>query len=138
MTSIIKVTSVQDTSGNNETTTANIKKAYDGAAKSYINHDAGTTINDSLNVSSVTDNSTGYHEHSFTSNHANKNYAASGSVIGDSSTQTQSFTYTFIGGGSSAANSKHTTSAINYSCIHHGGTIVDEQMVQVVTHGDLA
>ena len=55
MVSIIKVTSVQDTSGNNETTTANIKKAYDGAVKVWCSMSGNTTVDNSLNVSSITD-----------------------------------------------------------------------------------
>ena len=62
MVSIIKVTSVQDTSGNNETTTANIKKAYDGSAKHYVHFDATGTqsiYSGAFNTSSITDNGTG-------------------------------------------------------------------------------
>ena len=113
-------------------------RAVSGVAASWVNHNAGTAINDSINVSSLTDNSTGYHKHSFTSNHANKNYAASGSVIGDSSTQVSTQTYSFVGGSYDPASSIHTVSEIQYSIMHHSGGINDHQMVQVVTHGDLA
>ena len=138
MVSIIKVTSIQDTSGNNETTTANIKKSFDGSGKSFINHNAGTTINGSLNISSLTDNSTGDHSHSFTNNHDDIYYAATGSVISDSSVQTNTSTHSVITAGNTPSASVHTTSTLRYKVVHVSNTNQDHQMVQVVTHGDLA
>jgi hypothetical protein len=109
-----------------------------GLAKSWINHFEGTSVNDSLNCTSLVDNGTGYYNHSFVNAHANKYYAATASVIGDGSTQTQANTYSFVGGASSAANSVHSTATVRYTVIHYSGTIVDQQMVQIVTTGDLA
>jgi hypothetical protein len=109
-----------------------------GLAKSWINHFEGTSVNDSLNCTSLTDNGTGYHNHSFVNAHTNKYYAATASVIGDSSTQTQGNTYSFVGGAASAGNSVHSTATVRYSLVHHAGTINDQQMVQIVTTGDLA
>ena len=109
-----------------------------GLAKAWINHFEGTSVNDSLNCTSLTDNGTGYHSHSFVNAHANKYYAATASVIGDSSTQTQLNTYSFVGGAASAGDSVHSTATVRYSLIHHSGSIGDHQMVQVVTTGDLA
>jgi hypothetical protein len=109
-----------------------------GLAKSWINHFEGTSVNDSLNCTSLTDNGTGYHNHSFVNAHTNKYYAATASVIGDGSTQTTENTYSFVGGGASAANSVHSTTTVRYTITHHSGLIVDQQMVQIVTTGDLA
>jgi hypothetical protein len=109
-----------------------------GLAKTWINHFEGTSVNDSLNCTSLVDNGTGYYNHSFVNAHANKYYAATASVIGDGSTQTQSNTYSFVGGAASAANSVHSTATVRYTVIHHDGTIDDQQMVQIVTTGDLA
>ena len=109
-----------------------------GSAKSWINQFEGTSVNDSLNCTSLTDVATGIASHSFVNAHSNKNYAASGSAIGDSSTQTTAQTYSFVGGASNEANSTHTTAAIRYSTVHHAGSVNDQQMVQVITHGELA
>jgi hypothetical protein len=103
-----------------------------------MNQFEGTSVNDSLNCTSLTDVATGIASHSFVNAHSNKYYAASGSVIGDSSTQTAATTYSFVGGASNTTNSTHTTTAIRYSTVHHAGTVNDQQMVQVITHGDLA
>jgi len=49
---------------------------FNGVAKVWLNYDHGNSaIKDSVNISSVTDNSTGVHTPSFTSNMANSNYA---------------------------------------------------------------
>ena len=50
------------------------------ASKMWCNQDNGTTINQSLNVSSLTDNGTGDYTHNFTSNFANVHYAGSGVI----------------------------------------------------------
>jgi hypothetical protein len=109
-----------------------------GLAKSFMNHFEGTSINDSFNCTSLTDNGTGYYNHAFVNSHGNKNYAMAGSIVGDSSTQTTGYTYSFICGAASAGNSIHSTTTIRYSCLHYSGTLYDQQMVQIVTTGDLA
>ena len=109
-----------------------------GLAKSWINHSEGTSISDSFNCTSLTDHSTGLHSHSFVNAHGNKNYVASGSIIGDGSTQTTAYTYSFIGGANNAADSVHSTSSIKYTLLHHGGSVYDHQMTQMMTVGDLA
>jgi len=81
MVSIIKVTSVQDTSGNNETTTENIKKAYDGAAKAWCNYDGDNNdIQDSHNIASITDSANGRHQFALTNAMSNSDYAATGNA----------------------------------------------------------
>jgi len=109
-----------------------------GLAKSFMNHFEGTSINDSFNCTSLTDNGTGYYNHAFVNNHGNKNYAMTGSIVGDNSTQTTAYTYSWVCGASSAGNSIHNTTTIRYSCLHWQGNLYDHQMVQIVTTGDLA
>ena len=121
--------------GEGGTTTTNLQQ---GLTKSWINHSEGTSINDSFNCTSLTDHNTGYHSHSFVNDHGNKNYAVSGSIIGDSSTATTAYTYSFIGGANSTSNSVHSTSSVKYSLLHYTGNIYDQQMTQVMTVGDLA
>ena len=117
---------------------SNTTNIQQGLIKSWINHFEGTSISDSFNCTSLTDNGTGYHNHSFVNNHGNKFYAASTSVIGDSSNQTTAYTYSFVGGANNTSNSVHATNSIRYTCLHHSGTIYDQQMVQIMTVGDLA
>jgi hypothetical protein len=65
-----------------------------GAAKAWVNFD-GTgvvAINDSFNVSSITDNGVGNYTVNFINNIANTNYAASGSS-GNSSTYITAATF---------------------------------------------
>jgi len=121
--------------GEGNSTTTNLQQ---GLTKSWINHSEGTSISDSFNCTSLTDHSTGLHSHSFVNAHGNKNYAASGSIIGDGSTQTTAYTYSFIGGANNAADSVHSTSSIKYTLLHHGGSVYDHQMTQMMTVGDLA
>ncbi len=108
------------------------------AAKSFINHFEGTTVNGSFNVTSLVDNGTGDHEHSFVNNHNDIYYAACGSIIGDSSTQTSVNTHSVVTAGNTPATCQHNTSLVGYKTMHVGNTAYDQQMVQVITHGDLA
>ena len=51
-----------------------------GLAKAWLAHDASQSITDSLNVSSITDHSTGIHTYNFTNNwRANLSYTMGGS-----------------------------------------------------------
>ena len=109
-----------------------------GLIKSFINHDSGATINDSFNVSTLTDDGTGEHRHLFTNLHANNNFAVSGATMGDETTQTEGFTYTYVTGTGTFGNSRHRTSELSYNIVHHAGTLRDTQMVQLKTSGDLA
>ena len=121
--------------GEGTSATTNLQQ---GLAKSWINHSEGTSISDSFNCTSLTDHGTGRHSHSFVNDHGNKNYAASGSIIGDSSTQTTAYTYSFIGGANSTSDSVHSTSTIRYTLLHYSGNEYDHQMTQMITVGDLA
>ena len=108
------------------------------AAKSFINHFEGTTVNGSFNVTSLVDNETGDHEHSFVNNHNDIYYAACGSIISDSSVQTNTQTHSVVTAGNTPATCHHNTSLVGYKTMHVSNTANDQQMVQVITHGDLA
>ena len=73
--STIKVTNIQDTSGNNSSTSEEI---FEGRSKAWVNFDGSGTvaIRDSFNVTSITDNSTGNYTTNFTNAMANDDYAA--------------------------------------------------------------
>ena len=129
----IRVTTVSDTAG-----TGPVTLTKQSASKSFINHNAGTAINGSFNASSLTDHGTGDHSHSFTNNHNDIYYAATGSIISDSTVQTNTSTHSVITAGGSTSTSVHSTSTVRYKVVHMTNADKDHQMVQVVTHGDLA
>ena len=60
--------------GEGNSTTTNLQQ---GLCKVWVNMDAGTTANDSKNVSSLTDVATGAHTISFTNNMGSANYSPS-------------------------------------------------------------
>lgn len=103
--STLKTSNIQDTSGNNNSTPAEISQ---GRAKAWVNFDgtfstspfttANGGIRDAYNVTSVTDNSTGNYTVSFTNNMSNSNYAAVATV-----------------GGGTISNYSESTQLINFS-----------------------
>ena len=78
--STLKTSNIQDTSGNNNSTPAQISN---GRAKAWVNFDGTTgtqgqndvTIRSSFNVSSITDNGTGDYTVTFSSAMADTNYS---------------------------------------------------------------
>jgi hypothetical protein len=81
--STLKVTTIQDTSGGNASTSEQIAQ---GRAKAWINFNGTGTvaIRDSFNVSSLTDNGTGDYSMNFSSAMSDANYcvASTGSESG--------------------------------------------------------
>ena len=79
--STIKVTNIQDTSGNNSSTSEEIAQ---GRAKAWVNFDGTGTvaISDSFNVSSITDNAAGNYTVTMTNALGNANYCL---VVGGNS-----------------------------------------------------
>ena len=79
----IRATTISDAAG-----TGPITLTKQSAAKVWISQDSGTTINDSLNVSTIVDNGTGDYTNNFTSSMANVFYSSSGmlNTTGSSST----------------------------------------------------
>ena len=77
--STLKVNTIQDTSGGSSSTPAQIEQ---GRAKAWccINAEGTETINDSFNVSSLTDNGTGDYVVNFSTAMANANYVVSVNV----------------------------------------------------------
>lgn len=72
--STIKVTNIQDTSGNNQSTSEQL--AY-GRAKAWINFNGSGTVEtrDDFNINSLTDNGTGDYTITFDTAFANNDYA---------------------------------------------------------------
>ena len=63
--------------GEGGSTTTNLQQ---GLNKMWCNQDNGTTINQSLNLGSLTDNGTGDYTHNYTNNFGNVHYAGSGTL----------------------------------------------------------
>lgn len=81
--STLRCTNLQDTSGGNSLTTAQI---YNGAAKAWVNFNGTGTvaIRAQFNVSSITDNGTGDYTVNFSTALADANYSLVGTVAGNS------------------------------------------------------
>lgn len=122
--STLKVNNIKDTSGG----TSNLK--IDGAAKAWVNFDGTGTvsIDDSFNVSSITDNSTGNYTINFTNAMPNAEYAVSGSV---ETTNATSVVVTTFG---TSGNSR-TTSGVRIAA-SYSNTIVDAVECSVIVFGD--
>lgn len=77
--STLKVSTIQDTSGNNSSTPAGIAS---GTAKAWVNFNGTGTvaIGASYNVSSITDNATGDYTLNFTTAMVDANYSFNGYV----------------------------------------------------------
>lgn len=83
----VRVTTLADSAGNNDSTPAEIAS---GRAKAWVNFDGTGTvaIRDSFNVSSITDNGAGDYTIAFTNAMANANYAMVGTGSLDARTET--------------------------------------------------
>jgi len=81
--STLKVTTIQDTSGSNSSTTDEI---YSGRAKAWVNFNGTGTvaIRDDFNAGSLTDNGTGDYTITFDSAFANADYMWTGSIMSTS------------------------------------------------------
>ena len=90
--STLKVTNIQDTSGGNSSTTADI---YDGRAKAWVNFRGSLTvlIRASFNVSSVTDNGVGDYIVNLSNAMTDANYCV---TIASNSTLTGGYPTPFI------------------------------------------
>ncbi|ADD94772.1 hypothetical protein [uncultured phage MedDCM-OCT-S09-C399] len=125
--STLKVATIQDTSGNNSSTPNQVAQ---GRAKAWVNFDGTGTvsIDDSFNVSSITDNSTGNYTINFTNAMSNAEYAVAGSV---ETTNATSVVVTTFG---TSGNSR-TTSGVRIAA-SFSNTIVDAVECSVIVFGD--
>ena len=102
-----------------------------GVAKAFELHDGGTTtVQDSLNVSSLTDVSTGVQTVTFSNNMSSAIYVKSGST-GNEGTQIGYL-------GTTSYNTANTTSAFVYQTVNAAGSTIERNNHQSIVHGDLA
>ena len=93
-------------------------------AKAWVRYDqVATSISDSFNVSSVTDNTTGEFTVNFSSSLANANYAVAGISEDDR----------YLSFHNSVAP---TTSAVKLQCTHYNGSRYDEDNNSIIVFGD--
>ena len=125
MASELRVNTLKDASGNNS---VGMSYVANGSAKAWQSTDV-TTLNDSNNVSSVTDTATGKLTVNYTANMANNDYAvtmscAIGSQVPICSPQDNTFITT-------SAHRCHTL-------ISNGGAASDAEYIGSTVQGDLA
>jgi hypothetical protein len=128
--STLKVATIQDTSGNNSSTPNEVAQ---GRAKAWVNFDGTGTvsIDDSFNVSSITDNSTGNYTINFTNAMPNAEYAVSGSVETTNATPVVVTTF------GTSGNSRTTSGVrIAASYIQSSIQVVDAAECSVIVFGD--
>tara|TARA_R100001440_G_scaffold74022_1_gene99045 strand:+ start:386 stop:772 length:387 start_codon:yes stop_codon:yes gene_type:complete len=127
--STLKADTIQSTAGGAATLTKQT------AAKHFVNMDAGTTINDSFNTSSIADNGTGNHASTLTNAMGNIHYVVTGSNIG-------SLVGTGSGGDSGeifiSNQTANTTTKYEFRTRHNGGTYYDNNVNGLHLSGDLA
>ena len=113
--------------GEGNSTTTNLQQ---GLAKRLLNYNqTGPTTDDSFNISSVSDDTTGTFTPAYTNVFSNVNYSCSGMCnstmfvcLEDSVTET----------------SETTTSDAKMLAMQHNGTLIDCEQTMVKWHGDLA
>ncbi len=92
-----------------------------GSAKAYIRFNAGTTINGSFNVASLTDDGTGDYHYNFTNAMSNANY-----------------THVGMGGNVGITDDTVTTALANIGAFNASGSAIDDTRMNGHVTGDLA
>jgi len=102
------------------------------AAKAWNCFDQGTssTLRDSFNTASITDNGTSDFDTNFVNNMSNDDYAFSGTIFNPNGGNPA-----IVGGTNIQTKS---TSEYGVRCQNYAGTFFDSDGVMTITHGDLA
>ena len=125
MASILRVNTLTDASSNNSTAMSTINQ---GTVKSWAKYDAGSSLNDSFNVATLTDSGTGLYDLAFTNNMNNANYA--GQAEGNNSG--------YYPMPSSETTGENTTSKFRDSRRNTSHTLFDSAINRASIKGDLA
>ena len=105
------------------------KFVVNGSAKAWIHFNgtaSGATANDSLNLSSMTDNGTADYTSAWSSVFSNAFYSVTGATEYSSIFTMQD------------NSTSQTTGGVRYVTVTDGGAAVDEEKVCTTNHGDLA
>ena len=128
MASILRVNTLTDASSNNSVPMATVSQ---GSAKQWVNLDgtsSGAAERDSFNTASTTDNGTGDYTATFTNAMGNTNYGNAGEVGTGGSSDSH---------GMLCGHSK-TTGSVRVTSINPSASIVDRNIICLITFGDLA
>ena len=133
MASELRVNTLKDASGNNSIATSFVAG---GSAKAWANFNGTGTaaVNESLNISSLSDGGTGQYDLNLSSAFSNANHSSVGSVIGDGSTGSRSYALV-------ASISANTASKIDLSTVNTGqDSQANTDWISINAHalGDLA
>jgi hypothetical protein len=113
--STLKADTIQSTGGGAATLTKQ------EATKVRIRFNAGTSINDSFNVASLSDDGTGNYHYTFTNNMSDTNY-----------------THVGMGGNVGITDDTVTTALANIGAFNASGSAVDDTRMNGLVTGDLA
>ena len=128
--STLKVTNIQDTSGGNSSTSAEI---FEGRARAWCNADltGSGSIRSSYNVNSLTDQGTGRWSFNFTTAFPNTNYVAIGlqkpnaDVVNITGLHPTAAGFTTYG-----------TSTVSFAYANSGGSLIDPLIGTMVVFSD--
>ena len=122
MTSVLNVDTIADKAG-----TGPVALTKQSAAKCFAQYDqsSGLTLNDSLNVSSTSDDDTGDSTHNWTNNYSTSTYALGGMGGHDAGTRVLTTT-------------AKSASSISVALSNSSQAGIDENDVSYIGHGDLA
>ena len=128
--STLKVTTIQDTSGSNASTSEEINQ---GRAKAWVNFSLSAgTIRDDFNISSLDDNGTGFFSVNFSTAMANANYATISTGSNGTQAELNSGNYNRM-----ADSTAHTSSKFSVACYAPDNTVlVDVGYCGVAVFGD--
>ena len=128
--STLKVTTIQDTSGGNASTSEEINQ---GRAKAWVNFNLSAgSIRDDFNISSLDDNGTGLFSVNFSSAMANANYSTISTASNGTQEELNSGNYNRMG-----ESTAHTSSKFSVACFApNNGVFVDVGYCGVAVFGD--
>lgn len=131
--STLKTANIQDTSGSNNSTPEQISQ---GRAKAWVNFDGtagAVSINNSFNVSAVTENATGAYTVTFTNAMPNANYCP---VVSNQYDNTQTVTTGGAGIEVGIARAAFTTTQVHFHCFAYTGALYACKTLAVAIFGD--
>ena len=128
--STLKVSNIQDISGNNSSTPSEVAN---GRAKAWVNFNGSGTVAiiDSYNVASITDNGTGDYTINFTNAMTDADYCVSGGVSTDSGGQ--GYRWLAVGSDNNSDFSK-TASSVRVQCAAQSDAVTDAPQVYAIIH----
>ena len=104
-----------------------------GLAKAFIVNDGDTTIGDSFNISTLSDNGNGDQTYTYSNNFSSANHVATGTGKSDDNAGLRMATMQFI-----ANNPSNATSFVRMMTMYDNTNARECEFVCAVMHGDLA